>query len=57
MVDGIMKMIYGGDINSNEEKIPKNITIKLRAEGKVGIRQTEETVCIMTLKNRGKGQL
>lgn len=57
MVDGIMKTIYGVDISSTEERIPKNITIKLRPEGKVGNWQAEETVCIMTLKSREKSQL
>lgn len=57
MVDGIMKMIYGVDITSTEERIPKNIIIKLRPEGKVGNWKAEETICIMTLKSREKSQL
>lgn len=36
-----MKMIYRVDISSTEERIPKNITIKLRPEGKVGNWQAE----------------
>lgn len=57
MADGIVTMIYGGDVSSSEEKIPKNIPIKLRPEGKVAIRQAEETASIIILKKREKGQL
>lgn len=57
MVDGIVIMIYGGDVSFSEEKIFKNILIKLRFEGKVVIRQVEEIVFIIILKKREKGQL
>ena len=42
-----MTITYDGDVSSTEERIPKNVIIKLRPKGKVGVRQAEVS---MTLK-------